>query len=194
MLLYRAFPYLESAQPGQSGHPMFLYRPQGQGRLDNPTLYDTWYFGLTPEVAVGETFADVTTFADGMFQFPALPGSRRALGTYEIPDNSPILDLDDANHLQERALRPTQVIARNRPATQAWARRIFDERADSGDRRWRGVRWWSYHRPHWVVIALFTPRDSAPIHTLVEVETLSLGHASVVSAANTLGKTTNPGG
>ena len=66
----------------------------------------------------------------------------------------PALDLDDARGWYERRLRPTQVIARNRAVTQSWALAVHDKRDDRGGRRWAGIRWWSFQRPHWTVIAL----------------------------------------
>lgn len=188
MLLYRVFPHLPSAGAGESGDAMYLHRPQGQGRLDNPDRYDTWYFGQTPETAVGESFANLTVWRSAMFAFPALPGASRALGIFELQDDARILDLDDANALRDRALRPTQVIARNRPVTQGWARSIFDERAADGSRKWDGIRWWSYHRPHWTVIALWNPPGEQPVFSCVDVEPLTLTHPAVVDAARSLGK------
>jgi hypothetical protein len=112
-----------------------------------------------------------------------LPGSRRALGTYRVPDGTPILDLDDAEALLDRGLRPTQVIERNRPATQAWALSIFNERASDGGRRWNGVRWWSYHRPQWRIYGLWEITPDG-----VAIEALDLAHPAVQDAARTLAR------
>ena len=133
--------------------------------------------------AVGEVFADLGRWSPEMFDVPFLPGGERALGVYEIPDETSLLDLDDAKHLLDRGLRPTQVIERNRPATQAWVLKIFDERDADGSRRWRGVRWWSYHRPQWRILGLWgvTPSN-------VAVEPLELGHPAVHDAARALSK------
>lgn len=188
MLVYRVFPHLAGAKSGESGDPMHLYRPQGRGRLDNPDRYDTWYFGLTPETAVAESFADLATWRPSMCAFPALPGAERALGTFVVRDDSRVLDLDDANALRDRGLRPTQVVSRIRPVTQGWALSIFEETASDGNRRWDGVRWWSYHRPHWVVVALWTPTGEQPTHACTSVERLTLTHPAVVDAARSLGK------
>ena len=183
MLLYRVFPYLDAAGEEEAGHPRYLHRPQGKGRLDNPDEYDCWYLSADPSGAVGEAFADFHTWIPDMFPVPFLPGGRRALGTYSLPDDTPLLDLDDARNLLERGLRPTQVIERNRAATQAWALKIFQETNPDGSRKWSGVRWWSYHRPHWGIVGLWgvTPE-------CVEVEALSLGHPAVVDAARALAK------
>jgi hypothetical protein len=176
MLLYRVFPHLPSAPAGRPGHPEYLHRPQGKGRLDNPDLYDVWYLSAEAPAAIGEVFADRLHWDTGMFDFPLLPGSRRALGVYSIPDDSPILDLDDARALLDRALRPTQVIERNRPTTQRWARAIYAEPTG-----WAGVRWWSYHLPQWRIYGLWrlTPR-------IEHVEELDLNNAAVTDAAHVL--------
>ncbi len=153
------------------------------GRLDNPADYDCWYLAADAPGAVGETFGDLDVWTSGMFSFPALAGADRALGTYKIPDATPILDLDDARNLLDRGLRPTQVIERNRPATQGWALRIFNERTRTGSRKWNGVRWWSYHRPQWRIYGLWelTPE-------CVAVDALALDHPAVVDAARVLSK------
>jgi hypothetical protein len=119
VLVYRIFAYDPVASVGQHGHPEYLYKPQGKGRLDNPQHYDSWYVALTPEAAVGEVFGDITVWGQDMFELPAFAGSRRALGVFELPDEISLLDLDDAPALLDRGLRPTQVIARNRAARKA---------------------------------------------------------------------------
>lgn len=55
-----------------------------------------------------------------MFDFALLPGARKALGSYRLPDDLRVLDLDDPRELLEWSLRPTQVVARNLAVTQAW--------------------------------------------------------------------------
>ena len=73
-----------------------------------------WYFATTPECAVGETFAKLDSWSEDMFDFPALPGSRRALGVFDLPDDLPLLDLDDPQILLRRGLRPSGVVSLNR--------------------------------------------------------------------------------
>lgn len=184
MLLYRVFAYLASAPAREPGHPSYVHRPQGRGRLDNPAGYDCWYLSEQEAGAVAEVFADLLRWTDDMFAAPYLPGAARALGTYEIADDAALLDLDDARNLLARGLRPTQVIERNRSATQAWALDIYNERqAGTGARLWAGVRWWSYHRPEWRVMGIWgvTP-------TSVRVDALALTHPAVVDAARVLAK------
>lgn len=183
MLAYRVFPYVGSAADGTPGSPSYLHKPQGNGRLDNPSLYDVWYLSTEQSGAVGEVFGDLPEWSDAMFAFPALPGSRRALATYQVPDDLPVLDLDDAKALLDRGLRPTQVIERNRSATQKWALSIFNERNDRGERTWSGVRWWSYHRPSWRILGVWGATPAC-----VHVGDLTTKHPAVVDSATLLTK------
>lgn len=182
MHLYRVFPHLPSAGPGEPGSATYLHRPQGSNRLDNPAIYDAWYFGLTPEAAVGEVFGDLAVWRDEMFELPILAGSRKVLGRYTVPDGVGVLDLDDAKALAHRNLRPTQVISRNRPVTQTWALDIYRED------KWEGIRWWSFQRPHWTVVCLWSGIASTCPATFVEHDDLHLDHVAVVDAATSLHK------
>jgi hypothetical protein len=184
MLVYRVFPHLASAAVGAAGHPQYLHRGQGGGRLDNPGHYLVWYLACSPSGAVGEAFADLDTWSDTMFAYPKLAGSRRALATYAIPDDLALLDLDDAKNLLDRGLRPTQVVERNRSATQVWALKIFRERNDRSSQMWNGVKWWSIHRPQWEIIGYWG--TAAP--TVVNVERLTTSHSALIDAARALSK------
>lgn len=177
MLLYRVFPYLPSARKGDPGHPLHVHPAQGKGRWDNPEAYLAWYMTSEPSSAVGEAFAGLSTWRQEMFAFPQLPGSLRALGTYDVPDDLPYVDLDDARTLVELGMRPSQVIERNRPYTQGKALKLYN------DGRWNGLRWWSFHRPQWRVWCLWDidPRSVAR-------EALDVDHPAVRDAADTLAK------
>jgi hypothetical protein len=183
MLLYRVFPHIASAIPGTPGSGEYLHRPQGAGRLDNPLHYEVWYLAYEPTGAIGEIFGDQYEWSNAMFLFPKLPGSSRALGTYFIPDHSRVLDLDDAQELLHRGLKPTKVVDRNRTATQQWALKIYNEPGHRPVPIWDGVKWWSFHRPSWRVIGLWGVRP-----TLVAVESLDVTHIAVKDAANSLSK------
>ncbi|MGH9062417.1 MAG: RES domain-containing protein [Acidimicrobiales bacterium] len=179
MLVHRVFPHLPAAKRGEPGHPLYVHPDQGKGRLDNPDLYLVRYLAVQAEAAVGEAFAGLSVWQPAMLGFPMLPDAERALGTYRLDEEAaPLLNLDYAEVLLDRHLRPTQVVARNRPTTQAWARAIFDER------RWAGVSWWSYYRPQWVVIGLWATDGAL---TVERVESL-VGHPAVEDAARTLAK------
>ncbi|MBG0738660.1 RES family NAD+ phosphorylase [Paeniglutamicibacter antarcticus] len=189
MLAYRVFPHLAAARMGKTGSADYLYKRQGGGRIDNPAHYDMWYLALTKEGAIGETFGNVPVWSDEMFDFPALPGSRRALATFSIPDGLALIDLDDAQTLLDRHLRPTQVISRNRPLTQTWALKIFEFRNDAGERKWAGVKWWSFQRPQWSIVGIWVAPGSPQPHRFVGVEELTLSHPSIVDAATSLSRT-----
>lgn len=177
MLLYRVFPYLPAARRGAPGHPLYVHPDQGKGRWDNSAHYLAWYLAQEPTSAVGEVFAALGTWRDEMFAFPQVPGARRALGVYRLADDLPYVDLDDAQTLVERGMRPSQVIERNRPYTQAKALEIYQEQ------RWNGIRWWSLHRPQWRVWCLWEIDPACE-----DVQALEIDHAAVRDAASTLAK------
>ena len=178
MLLYRVFPHLHGAEPGEPGHPLYLHPVQGKGRWDNPSLYLTRYLATSAEAAVGETFANLSTWSPRMLAIPSLPGSVRRLGTYRLDETTnPLLDLDDAKALLERHLRPTDVVVRNRPRTHGIAEKVFREG------RWAGIRWWSYHRPQWALVALWSTVQI----TSDSVDDLE-GHPALLDAGKTLAK------
>jgi hypothetical protein len=89
VLLYRVFPHLSTAPSGQPGHPLYIHPNQGYGRFDNPAHYLAWYMASEAASAIGETFADIAVWQDAMFDFPSLPGSRKALGIYDLRDDLP---------------------------------------------------------------------------------------------------------
>lgn len=189
MLVYRVFPYLPGVTDrDESGHPLYLHKPQGHGRWDNPVHYDSWYFAKTPECAVGETFGRLLEWTDDMFDFPLTPGSRRALGVFDVPDDLPMLDLDDAGALLARGLRPSKIVSPNRSKTQEIALAVHDERMDHGPRKWAGIQWWSQWRSFWEVVVLCVPHGEDPVHELVKVDPIDLAHPAVVAAAHALRK------
>lgn len=152
-----------------------------------PGSCPAWYYGATPEAAIGESFGNLARWTDSMFTMPSV--GRRALGVYEIDDDPAVVDLDDANDLLAWNLRPTQVVGRNRPATQAWALRIFQDTAHDGSRRWNGVHRWSFQRPQWRVYGLWHTGTEPPPHRFVDAEALGRNHRALESAGSTLAKT-----
>ena len=176
MLLYRVFPHLPSVEEDKPGHPLFVYPRQGAGRWDNPDLYLARYLGVGPEVAIGEAFAHLRSWRPEMLVRPDLPGSVRRLATYRFDEEDhPLLDLDDAQALLGRGIRPTDVVIRDRPKTQRIAADIFR------DGRWAGIKSWSYHRPQWQVVTLW----KAPNLGVVSVEDIA-GHPALAEAADAL--------
>jgi hypothetical protein len=188
VLLYRIVPHHPSAKRGAPGHPEYLHRPQGAGRWDNPAEFDVWYFSTSASGAVAEMFGNLGDWVDEMFDVPFLPAGRRALATFSVPDDLNILDLDDAATLLEVGLRPTQVVTRNSGFTQPFALRASRTLLSSGKRRWRGIRWWSFHRPHWTNVALWSsPGDPAPA-TLRRIDPLDISSPAVLDAAASLAR------
>ncbi len=178
MLLYRVFPYLSTAKSHEPGHPLYTYPVQGKGRWDNLSLYLVRYLATSPEAAVGEAFGQLAKWSSKMFVYPSLPGSEKRLGTYRLDETAnPLLDLDDADELSRRHIRPTHVVIRNRPRTQQIAADIFNER------RWAGIQWWSYQRPQWTVVALWATGTL----TVASVDELR-GHPALDDAARVLAK------
>lgn len=180
MLVYRVFPHLPAAAAGQPGHPLYEHRPQHGGRIDHPD-YFVWYLSRHAEAACGESFGNLARWDASMFEFPRLPGARRALGVFSLPDDLAVCDLDDPAQLVRLGLRPTQVVARNRPVTRAWGHRIWSEtEPDGATHTWQAISWWSYHRPLWTVLASWVRPE------LDHVEPLDLQHAAIRDAATTL--------
>lgn len=176
--LYRVLPYLASARAGTPGHPSYAPRSTGRNRVDNPGLYEVLYLGDTAAGAVAEAFGNLRTWDAGLFRgIPSLPGSMRALVTYQLDGSADVCDMDDAARLVELGVRPSQVVTRERPVTQSWAARIFEQR------RYAGVRWWSYYDPRWGSYALW---DTTRLRVAGAEVLDSLEHSAVVEAADVL--------
>lgn len=174
MELYRVVPYLDTADEGEPGHPLYVPTSTGANRIDNPGVYDALYLGDEPACAVAEAFGWAPRWNAGLLRgTPSLPGSVRALVSYELDEGSAVCDLDDADRLAELGLRPSRVVTRERTVTQAWARDLFD----AGE--FVGVRWWSYYNPDWGSVGLW---DIAAL-TVTDIVVLTIHHSSFVAAA-----------
>ncbi len=154
MKLYRVFPYDSNAAQTEKGGALFLSR-SNEGRIDNPSLYAILYLSDSPEGAIAETFGRLAIWRPIDFTHPT--GTPMTLGTYTLPDDVLLCDLDDVTMLAHLGIqRPSQVVTRNRTLTQQWSRRIFE----TG--RYAGVQWWCYYDPAWRSIAetraWFSPR------------------------------------
>lgn len=150
MLVYRVFPRLEGARPGQPGHPLYIHPDQGTGRWDNPDSYRAMYVAASATGAIGESFAHLSIWSLAMLPAPAIAGAERMLGVYSIDEEAnPLLELDDPGALLDRGLRPTDVVIRNRPRTQEIALDAYEED------KWTGLSWWSMHRPQWSLHVLW---------------------------------------
>ncbi|HVE47897.1 MAG TPA: RES domain-containing protein [Acidimicrobiales bacterium] len=178
MLAYRVFPHHRGASAGEPGHALFIHPDQGLGRWDNVDLYQAIYVSATASGAIGETFAHLSTWSSAMLPFPAIEGAERMLGVYSFDEElHPLLNFDDPKVLLERALRPTEIVIRNRPRTQQIARNVFMEQ------RWSGVSWWSMHRPQWALTAMWH-LDGISVE---EIQPLP-GNPALVDAARVLAK------
>jgi len=193
MLVYRVFFHDSGARPGDPGHALHLHRPQGAGRWDNPDLYDAWYFARSPEGAIGEVFDTFAEWHASMFD-TGMPGLRRAMAVFSVPDDLAVFNFDDAANLQRIGMRPSDVVIRNKSMTQRRAVTLFKERNADGSHRWQGLQWWSYHHPQWTNLMLWGTRDSPAPLTLRRVEKLELTNIAVEEAARTLMRSLGPVG
>lgn len=176
--LYRVLPWLQDAAPGEPGHPLFV-PGLDSGRIDNAESYATLYASDAPAGACAEAFGYLRAWGVSMLRgSPSLPGSVQALATYELGDAAPVCDLDDARRLVDLGLRPSEVVTRDRSVTRRWAQRIFDQK------RWSGIRWWSYYDPRWGSHGTWALDELDP----VDVTPLSIDHPAVLEAADILRK------
>lgn len=107
---------------------------------------------------------------------PGQPQMVRAIATYEIGKAESICDFDDPGELAARSLRPSDVITRDRERSQAWALRLFQEK------RWAGVRWWSYHDARWASFGLWDRRSIG----VSRVAALTIEYPALAEAARVL--------
>lgn len=182
MRLYRVFPHVPGAADDQPGG--IFFRPAGgKNRADSPGLpaYRCLYVGDSAEGSVAEAFGRFDVWDAALIEAspatPALPGSRFALATYELPDEVKIRNLDDARALLEEGLRPSNVVTRERSVTQAWSANI------RSTFRYAGVSWWSYYDAGWYSAALW---DISALAVLESPRPLRAGDAEVRSAAHTI--------
>ncbi|MCL4849912.1 MAG: RES domain-containing protein [Bryobacteraceae bacterium] len=176
--LYRVFPCQPEAAPVEPGGALYI-PPQGAGRIDNPGLYAVLYLSDTAEGAIAEAFGRFPEWTPAILAgSPALPGSTRAIAQYRFRGELPLCDLDDAVRLLALELRPSQVVTRDYTQTRAWARTIFEQG------RWAGIRWWSYYRPEWGSIGLW----SVAALTLETVRPLCLDDVDLIAASRTIAR------
>jgi hypothetical protein len=137
------------------------------------------YLSDRAEGAVGEAFGNFAEWSEDLFEGPpVLPESRRSLGIYDLDDDAPILDLDDPDALLRLRLRPSDVVARDRRTSQAWALRVYQEG------KWAGIKWWSRWEPSWGSYALWEV-TRLRVH---DVMRLSGDHLAVAKASRHLNR------
>ena len=181
MILHRVFPRDPRAAPNEPGGSLFWPRGlQGSGRHDNPELYACIYASEDRVSPVAEALAPFR--GAGALQAEMLERSGRplALGSFELPDDRTLLDLDDPRTLARERLRPSRVATRRRSLTQAQAARLF-ERHDTA----AGLRWWSSLESLWINVTLFDRAEAAV--AAGEVEPLAPESETVQEAASLLG-------
>lgn len=173
-------PYLAGARRGRPFHPLYVPPAVGSHRVDNPDRYHVMYASDAAAGAVAESFGWRQTWGARMLRgHRSEPASVQALVEYEAQDAAlNVCDLDDARRLVVLALRPSEVVTRDRAVTQAWAARIFDGGG------FAGVRWWSYYDPRWGSLGLWDVRALK----VAKVTQLTLEHPAVVEAAAVLNR------
>lgn len=153
---------------------------QGAGRFDNPELYAALYTANEPAGAVAEVFGNRHTWTRTMFTRPK-DELVRALVTLEAQPR--LIDLDDPTTLQRLGLRPSDVVRRSPDRTREVARRLWREE----HQRVSGLKWWSYYRPEWDVLMLWSKDLEHPAWfsdvQVTDVEILHLDHPAVQQAA-----------
>lgn len=172
--LYRVLPHLDTAGDGAPGHPLYVPPSTGANRIDNPGAYDPLYLGDDPRCAIAEAFGWAPRWNAGLLRGSrSLPGSIRALVSFDLADDAAVADLDNAARLVELGLRPSRVVTRDRAVTQTWARELFDAGT------FAGVRWWSYYDPDWGSVGLWDVAGLA----VADVEVLTVEHPAFIDAA-----------
>jgi hypothetical protein len=178
--LYRCFPWDPAVDPGARGGAAWFPRViQGAGRHDNPLLYGCLYVTERAIAAVVEQFARLA----GTYLEPedlAFAGRPLALATLELPDDAPLVDLDDPAVLAREQLRPSLVATHERARTQADAAALYERHADTV-----GLRWWSTFESQWPNVTLFDRATTAL--RVADVRELTLEEDAVREAADFVG-------
>ncbi len=189
MLLYRVTwvdPRWRRLTSRDPFHPLYVpLDRQGGGRFDNPHRYAALYVATTPQAAVGESLGNSSRWLEAEVTRPK-EGRPRCLVELSIPDDTALLDLDDPGVLIGLAMRPSDVVRRNRDRTQEVAQSVWLNMDRSGV---RGFRWWSYWRPEWSVAVLWS-EGIDPAHfpdvSVMAVTELRMDTPAVVLAADVL--------
>jgi len=145
MKVYRVFPYDRTARPSEPGGALFV-PVESAGRIANPSLYCELYLSSTAAGALSEAFGRLDVWTQAMF---TQRDRQYALATYELSDRAAVCDLDNAGRLLAYDLAPSEVVARDRRVTQAWAARIYRSK------KWIGIAWWSRYDSRWRSMGLW---------------------------------------
>jgi hypothetical protein len=181
LILHRVYPRDPRAAPTEPGGSLFWPRGlQGYGRHDNPELYACIYASEARVSAVAEAlapFRGAGEVGDAMLERNGRP---LAVAAIELPDELPLIDLDDPQTLAGEALRSSQVATRRRSLTQAQAAALFEKHEQAA-----GLRWWSSLESLWINVTLFDRAASAVAAGLLEP--LTTESEPVQEAASVLG-------
>ncbi|HXH24169.1 MAG TPA: RES family NAD+ phosphorylase [Vicinamibacterales bacterium] len=180
MILHRCFAWNVHARPAETDGPLWFPRIyQGEGRHDNPDLYGCLY---AAERAVSSVVEQLARFRGQPMSRSLLVrrGLPLAVAALELPDDLPIVDLDDPKTLGRERLRPSVVATRARAVTQPQARRIFERHAAAA-----GLRWWSTLESSWINVTVFD--RAAPHLRVADIRVLNLDDALVAEASHLLG-------
>lgn len=176
----------ETFDSSQPFHPLHVpIDRQGQGRFDNPHLYAALYVSTSAQGAIGETFGNLSRWPAAEVERPK-EGRPRCLVRLDLPDDGVLCDLDDPLVLTQLGIRPSDVVRRNRDHTQEVANVVWQTRAATGV---RGFSWWSYWRPEWTVVVLWSDGLGHPYFpelTVTYVDALTAAHPAVQVAADVL--------
>lgn len=170
MTLYRVFPFDPSARPTDPGGALFV-PARDDGRIANPDLYSELYLSTAPAGAVSEAFGRFDVWDASML---SRYRHHFALAEFELDDSANICELDNAGRLLSYNLAPSDVVARDRVVTQAWAARIY------ATKKWIGISWWSRYDASWQSMGLWQRRG---LHLQNAPEVLTLQHPALLEAA-----------
>jgi len=154
--LYRVLPLEPGAAEHEAGGALFV-PDSTDGRIDNVGVYRVLYLAREPEGAIAETYGRIPLWKPAMLK--SASGFPHSLVTYSLPDTSKVFSLDDSAALTSLGVaNPSQIVARNRPFTQALALRIY------GRHRYIGVSWWNYYEPAWASFGLWDTSSLKVLH------------------------------
>lgn len=180
-MLYRVFPFLPGSDPSAPGGVLHVPRErQGVGRHDSPDRYGALYLSRSPVSAVAERIQAFRGQTIGDADLRLRDGAVLALATFEDDVLGPLVDLDDPAELVARGLRPSRVATRDREATRAIARGLFDEGGT-------GFTWWSTLEAAWSNVTLFAERAAVMLALAEEPDVLSVNHPVLLSATEAIG-------
>ena len=180
-MLYRVFPFVPGSDPSQPGGALYVPRErQGVGRHDSPDRYGALYVSRSPMSAVAERIQAFRGQAIGDMDLRLRDGAVLALAAFDDGALDVLVDLDDPAELVARGLRPSRVATRDREATRAVARGLFDEGH-------AGFAWWSTLEASWTDVTLFAERAAGTLALVGEFDVLSVRHPVLRASAEALG-------